>query len=215
MSLREKGKEAKRERIHSAARRLFATRGFHATTVAQIAKAARVATGTVFLYAPDKGALLAQVFCRDVALVQEQALAELDPELPFPEQLLAVFSAFYAYYDKDHALSRVFLKELLFSSTRAPEVGEATRTFLGAIAALAAAAQRRGELKAAANPLRIASIVFAGYWVCLVAWLGGAHASKETALGELAAALELVMDGIATRPAGPAPPPRAELRSGT
>lgn len=199
MSLREKAKEAKRERIHAAARRLFSSRGFAATTIEQIARAARVATGTVFLYAPDKGALLAQVFCGEVARIQGNALREVDPRGPFAAQLLGLFSAFYAYYEKDVALSRVFLKELLFSSERAPEVAAATRAFVGAIAVLAEAARRRGELASDASPMRVASIVFAVYWACLVAWLGGALPSKEAALGELAQALKLVMAGIAAK----------------
>lgn len=195
MSLRVKNKEAKRERIHAAALRLFAKQGFQETTVAQIARAAKVATGTLFLYAPDKGALLAQVFCREVVELQERAFRQVDERQPFQAQVLSVFSTFYDFYDRDHALSRLILKELLFSAERSPEVAQTTREFIGGLAMLAVAAQERGEVRG--DPLRIANIVFAGYWVCLVGWLGGAHASKEAALGELAAAVELVMVGVA------------------
>lgn len=202
MGLREKAKQDKRERIHAAALRLFVERGFHATTVERIARRARVATGTVFLYAPDKGALLAQVFCREVAQVQAQGMASVNPRHGFVKQLLAVFSAFYDFYEREPALSRVFLKELLFSAERAPEIAVATREFIALLAQLAAAAQKRGELVEEVEPLKAASIVFAVYWVCLVAWLGGAIAEKSAALRELESALAVVMNGLAAKPQG-------------
>ncbi len=137
MNRRAKEKDAKRERIYSAAKRLFSQRGFAGTTIAQIAWRADVGTGTVFLYARDKGALLAQVFCREVQSVQQVALAKLDTSRPFAEQLLTLFAAFFDYYGNDQALARVFLKELLFTSQDSPELAEATRTFVADIAGLA------------------------------------------------------------------------------
>ncbi len=52
--LRERKKQQKRETIQRVATRLFAERGFHGTTVADIAAAAEVAPSTVFAYFPTK-----------------------------------------------------------------------------------------------------------------------------------------------------------------
>src|ERR1700689_169585 len=52
----------KRERILHAAVRVFAKKGFHATRVSEVARAAGVADGTIYLYFKSKDALLISLF---------------------------------------------------------------------------------------------------------------------------------------------------------
>ncbi|MFJ9566946.1 TetR/AcrR family transcriptional regulator [Streptomyces fuscichromogenes] len=65
--LRERSKARRREAILRSAYRLFAERGFEATTIADIAEAAEVSPRTVTLYFPSK---------LELALARSDALAE-------------------------------------------------------------------------------------------------------------------------------------------
>jgi AcrR family transcriptional regulator len=54
-------KEKRREELLAAARRVFAERGFHEAKVGDIAAAANVAKGTVYLYFPDKRSIFVEL----------------------------------------------------------------------------------------------------------------------------------------------------------
>src|SRR5260370_1837360 len=68
----------KRERILGAAVRVFARSGFHATRVSEVAKAAGVADGTIYLYFKSKEELLVSLFEDRV----EKLLSFMREELP-------------------------------------------------------------------------------------------------------------------------------------
>src|SRR5438270_12842174 len=53
----DEAKERRREVILSAAKRVFAKKGYHATTIADVAKAARISYGSVYWYFDSKDAL--------------------------------------------------------------------------------------------------------------------------------------------------------------
>jgi AcrR family transcriptional regulator len=67
-------KAATRSRILDAARRLFAERGFEATTTRDIAQAAEIAVGTLFNYFPTKEAVVACLASEAIG----DALADFD-----------------------------------------------------------------------------------------------------------------------------------------
>ncbi len=87
--LRERKKQRTRETIARAAHELFAERGYHATTLPDIAEAADVSTRTIFAYFPSKEDILFS----DFALMRE-ALAQALAERPDGEDALETVRRF-------------------------------------------------------------------------------------------------------------------------
>jgi AcrR family transcriptional regulator len=104
-SRRERKKLDKLERIQHAAWTLFRRDGYQDTTTRAVAEAAGVATGTVFLYAPDKPALLALAF--EPILLDTMAQAERDSgrgSSPL-DGLTALFSRLLAVFEENRQLA--------------------------------------------------------------------------------------------------------------
>ena len=98
---------AKRAALHEAAMRCFSARGFEAVSIADIAREARIAVGTVYRFYPNKIALLRAMHdaleTEFVACI-ERAWAG---ELPHAERLDAVCTALFELMDARRAELRV------------------------------------------------------------------------------------------------------------
>lgn len=103
-SLRERQKTARRDAIFRAAARLFATRGYTATSMEDIAAAAGVSVPTIYAYYPAKGDLMVAIYAADRAVVDhaKQALIDnppADPAEAVAEMLLAELRTGADYLD--------------------------------------------------------------------------------------------------------------------
>ena len=67
----------KRARILDAAVKVFAERGYFSSTVAEIARAAGVADGTIYLYFKSKDDLLLRLFDEKMTQLRAEAKAAL------------------------------------------------------------------------------------------------------------------------------------------
>ena len=98
--LRQRKKQRTRDTIARAARELFAERGYHATTLPDIAEAADVSTRTIFAYFPSKEDILFAEFP-----LMKEALAQALAERPEGEQALETVRNFILAtvgIEKDH-----------------------------------------------------------------------------------------------------------------
>ena len=122
---RERNKQAKLERIITAASELFAEHGVDEVTTQQIADKADIGTGTLFLYAKTKGELLLLVQNAQYAAALERGRAAAET---IPDVLDAVLSIVQPIVECNRAQienGRTYLREMVFGDPEEPRHGEA------------------------------------------------------------------------------------------
>lgn len=198
-SRRERNKQQKRERIKAAARKLFSTKGFAATTTQEIAQEADIGTGTLFLYVQSKEEVLVLVFRDEMDRVCEEAFASLPRRASLLEQLTTVYGAMVRFHGRDQGLARVFVKEVMF-------VGEGLRRSIaefvngleGRWVTLIEAAKQRGEIAADIPAAVLAENCFAAYLLLLQKWLGlGGPLATAEHIARLRQSFALQLRGLA------------------
>jgi len=151
----------KRDAILRAAIDVFAERGFFNAQVADVARAAGVAAGTVYLYFKGKDDLLVSIFersMREGLIKGRAAVADLrDPR----ERLLRLARGHLARLGSDRNLAIVFQVELR-QSTKFMERFSATllRDYLGLIREAIADGQREGLLRTDVKATVAAKMLF-------------------------------------------------------
>src|SRR5215212_8952459 len=152
---------AKRDRILDAAERVFAQRGFFAAKVADIAREAGVADGTIYLYFKNKDDLLISLFESRMERVN-QILADAIAGATRPRDQLDAFVRAYLALIADQPTAAEVLTIELRQSTKfmreysQQRFGELLRLLAGVIAA----GQQAGELSDAVPAPHAARMIF-------------------------------------------------------
>jgi AcrR family transcriptional regulator len=206
---RERSKLDKRRRISEAARAVFTEYGYERANMREIAKRAGVATGTLFLYAPDKRNLLLWILNDDLEDITESAFAELESEHAADgllDQLMFVFAARYRYWGADPGLSLHALQELIVArDVEPPQISHLTayrerRVLLKThVIAVIEEQQRRGNVDRATDCDVFARLVLAIYNAAIRAWLREDAPGLSAGVAELRLLLASAMAGCAPR----------------
>lgn len=154
----------KRDRILDAATKVFAKRGFFAAQVADVAKRAGVAAGTVYLYFKNKDDLLLSLFertMRDAISDGHAALAALDHTATPTERLRHIAHTHLARLGRDRHLAVVFQVELRQSTKFMARLSSSSlRDYLGLIRDVIVDGQQAGEFSRNINPTLAAKVIF-------------------------------------------------------
>jgi len=152
----------KRERILTAAERIFARHGFFAAKVSDVAKEAGVADGTIYLYFKSKDDLLISLFERRMQQVNE-LLREATATIASPrEQLRAFIKTYLQLVHDEPTAAEVLTIELRQSSKFMKEYENPQfADFLRLLGGIIAAAQDKGEL-ASSIPAHVAARMIFG-----------------------------------------------------
>lgn len=187
--------------IRETALGLFRAHGFDATTTKQIAEAAGVAHGTVFLVASTKEALLVKILEAELRAVFARRVQAL-PRRGLVAQLTHVFDGLFDFYASEPGLSRVFLKGTMFFAEPIARAtyDEHVARFSSYLASLIDAAKARGELHARARGEVAARNVMALYVYVVVAFLNSDAPDRAVLGAQFRAGLEEMIRGLRLPP---------------
>ena len=144
----------RREEIMTAAKKVFARNGFHATTIADVAKEANLPFDAVYQYFDSRDALFhALIAAEEYALRTHVAVALAASgtrfgyaEAPFRATLRATFE----FFETDRATTKLLFRDAYALDNRFDNrLGGIYERFIDDIETLIVAAQKRGEVLAA------------------------------------------------------------------
>jgi TetR/AcrR family fatty acid metabolism transcriptional regulator len=188
-------KADKRDAILRAAIETFAARGFFNAQVADVARGAGVAAGTVYLYFRGKDDLLISIFERTmkeaIAAGRESVAARTSPL----EQLRAIASLHLERLGRDRDLAVVFQVELR-QSTKFMERFSATylREYLGIIRDVIAEGQATGVFRRQINPTLAAKMLFGALDEMATNWILSHR--RYSLAAEADAVVDLLVGGL-------------------
>ena len=117
---RERNKQAKLERITAAASALFAEHGVDDVTTQQIADAADIGTGTLFLYAKTKGELLLLVQNAHYATALQRGREAAAAAATAVDAVMALLTPVVECNRRQVDNGRTYLREMVFGDPAEP-----------------------------------------------------------------------------------------------
>jgi AcrR family transcriptional regulator len=150
----ERDKELRREAILAAAKRVFAKKGFHATKMSDVARAARVSYGSIYWYFDSKDTLFEAVIEAEERRLRAHIQAALAPGGENGDVVAHLRDAVrttFEFFERDRAATR-----LLFRESSGKRVYE---HFVDDIEAMVRAGQARGMVIDAPPRLVAVSVV--------------------------------------------------------
>jgi TetR/AcrR family fatty acid metabolism transcriptional regulator len=178
----------KRSRILEAAIKVFAERGFHSATVAEIAKAAGVADGTIYLYFKGKDDLLLRLFDEKMTELLSEARAELARETSAPARLKRFIQLHLSLVERNPDLASVLIVELRQSAQfiKAADRNKLA-SYVDLIAEVVRAGQESGELAGSISPATVKRAIFGALDELALGWLlSGRRTSLKKTAAEVA-----------------------------
>src|SRR5437868_10928140 len=163
----------KRARILDAAVKVFAERGYFSSTVAEIARAAGVADGTIYLYFKSKDDLLFELFDEKMTQLIGDAKAALAQEQDAPSRLKRFIRLHFSLVEKNPDLASVLVVELRQSAQllKAADRQRLGSAYLELIGQVVREGQERGELAPTVSPGTAKRAIFGALDELALGWL--------------------------------------------
>lgn len=200
LTVRERNRRDKLQRITAAARALFVEKGFDETTTREIAQRANVALGTLFLYATDKRDLLFLICTDELEALTDKAFDAVPQENRLIDELIHIFEFYYGYFAEQPGLSKYILRELTFfvSGVQGQRFQSNRHRVISQLVEHLKGAKARRLLQDGADPADVGWVVFAIYQAEIREWLIDPAPDPADGLESLRRALNVALDGCAS-----------------
>ncbi|MGD8521196.1 MAG: TetR/AcrR family transcriptional regulator [Desulfobacterales bacterium] len=192
-----KEKNDKYHRILEAAVRIFAKQGFHQSTIAQIAKEAGVADGTIYLYFKNKDDILVQFFSYRTKQVFEQFQAEVDRASNSLDKLRNLIRRHLEEFQKDRDGAIVYQVEThQYNRLAEAQIKEMSKMYLDIIADIVEQGQQTGAIRKELYVGLVKRFIIGAVDEVINTWV---HADENYDLASMADPLvDLFIKGIGT-----------------
>jgi TetR/AcrR family fatty acid metabolism transcriptional regulator len=188
----------KREAILRAATRVFARNGYFNSKVADIASAAGVADGTVYLYFKSKEEILHSIFDRSVDTAVADAREQLDKLKDPGEKLRRIAWLHLERLGADRDLAVVFQVELRGSTKFMEEFSAAGfAEYLGLIRSTFEEGQRAGVFRKELNAKVMAKILFGALDEMATNWIISKRRYKLAPMADQV--LDIFLNGVGAK----------------
>ena len=104
---KEREKEHRKEEIVEAAQKLFLEKGLQTTTMDEIAEAAELSKGTIYLYYKSKEDLYLAVIMRGMQILHEMFDAKIKTQQDVVEALMTLQDTYIDFFDKHRSYFRM------------------------------------------------------------------------------------------------------------
>ncbi len=192
----------KHDRILDAAIEVFAEKGFHNARIADIARKANVADGTIYLYFRNKDDVLLSIFEEKMGVLIDGLHGALHG-IDCPLERVRAFARYHFKQVEDHrALAEVLQIELRLSNKFLKEYRpEKLWAYLGIFAGIVREGQERGVMRAELDPFVTMWAFFGALDELAIQWVLSRKPGKFPLDATANAVADVFIRGMAT-PAG-------------
>jgi len=164
----------KRTRILKAAVKVFAKNGFYATRVSEIAKAAGVADGTIYLYFKNKDDVLITIFEEGISQLLTILREVGESNEPFETRISRIIELQLGLLEEQRDLAEVITVNLRQSSRLLKQYAAPLfMQYIDVIAGVVREGQEEGAFRGDLNPRVVARSLFGALDAILLTWALG------------------------------------------
>lgn len=190
--------EGKRERILRAAIKVFARKGFYSTRVSEIAKAAGVADGTIYLYFKNKDDVLISIFQDQITKLIAMMSEAIAQQTSFEAKFRVCLDIQLGLLDGSRELAEVVTVNLRQSSRLLKQYGAPLfGRYLDTLAGVFEEGQAQGLVRAELSPRVLARALWGSLDAITLGWAlgGGDEEAMKRSAQQIASTF---LDGVRT-----------------